>query len=210
MVLLLAFRFWLNSSIKYLMKSERINSTTGDVRPFLRLKYTGDAGLLPQGLILAIYEETKLLLSSAEILIHDGLKEWHCHTKLKSLLPGTFSIGLSQLPVQSRAIHCLEVQKAPDYTLIRDNLPEVGEGQAWKEVSCRIFKKLWVLIALGEKKRKPTKTLSSNTRAQIRLDSYVSIDLNCCSVLVFQDKIYGMFFRTINLLILCLDQCLNC
>lgn len=128
MVLLLAFRFWLNSSIKWLKKSECINSTTGYVRPFLRLKYTDDAGLLPQGLILAIYQETKLPLSSAEILIHDGLKKWHCHTKLKLLLPGTFSIGLSQLPVQLRATHCLVVQKAPDHMLVRGDCPEVSEG----------------------------------------------------------------------------------
>jgi len=36
MVQLVAFRLQFNSSIKYLMKSEHVNSATGDARPFAK------------------------------------------------------------------------------------------------------------------------------------------------------------------------------
>ena len=36
MVQLVAFRLQFNSSIKYLMKSEHVNSATGDTRPFAK------------------------------------------------------------------------------------------------------------------------------------------------------------------------------
>lgn len=58
-----------------------------------RLKHTDEAGLLPQGLILAVYRETKLPLKSAETLLQDGLQEWSCHTTFKPLLTGTSLTG---------------------------------------------------------------------------------------------------------------------
>lgn len=171
-----------------------------------RLKYADEAGLLPQGLILAVYHETKLPLKSAEILLQDGLQEWSSHTMFKPLLTCSFCTGLRQAPITIKGvIHCL-LQSALDHAPTRSDFAEVNEGtQVWKEVGFRIFKKWWTLIALGGKKD----TVIRNTRSQIRLDSYVSIDLNCCTMLVFQHKIHGMFFRIGHLPTPCIDQCLS-
>lgn len=73
------------------------------------LKYTDEAGLLPQVLILSVYRETKLMFKSAEIWLQDGLQEWRCHTMLKPLLIGTSLMGWANTQwYQEGVIHSLQ------------------------------------------------------------------------------------------------------
>lgn len=119
-----------------------------------------------------------------------------------------FSNGLSQHPVVSRGSH------PPIAIGTRIMLPHQEQlcWSQWRDTSVKRswlqdLQKLMDLDYTWKEKRKPTKILRRSIRSHIRLDSYISIDLNCYSLLC---KILGRFFRSIPLSIPCMDQCLSC
>lgn len=119
-----------------------------------------------------------------------------------------FSNGLNQHPVVSRGSHPLPIAIGTRITLPSGaTLLKTMKGHGCeKKLVAGSSKSGGPWLHLKEK-RKPTKILRRSIRSHIRLDSYISIDLNCYPLLC---KILSRFFRSIPFSTPCMDQCLNC